>query len=110
MARAGFDLHLQALQGDLLVLGSMVEKAIAKALDALKRRDLEASQKMVEEDDLIDQKRFEIEREVRRAYGYPAAPGWRSEAIDRLPSHSGRAGAHGGLRRRHWQDQSNDGR
>ena len=61
MARAGFDLHLQALQEDLLVLGSMVEKAIAKALDALKRRDLEASQKMVEEDDLIDQKRFEIE-------------------------------------------------
>ena len=61
MARAGFDLHLQALQEDLLVLGSMVEKAIAKALDALKRRDLEASQRMVEEDDLIDQKRFEIE-------------------------------------------------
>ena len=39
----------------------MVEKAIAKALNALKNRDLQASQEVVDEDDIIDQKRFELE-------------------------------------------------
>ena len=61
MPRADFDRHLQQLQGDLLVLGTMVEKSIEKAVDALKRRDLEASQQVVQEDDLIDRERFELE-------------------------------------------------
>jgi phosphate transport system protein len=49
------------LQDELLMLGSMVEKSVAKSLDALKRRDLEASRQVIEEDDLIDSKRFELE-------------------------------------------------
>ena len=53
--------ELRALEDELLFMGGMVEKAIAKALDALKRRDLEASREVIQEDDLIDQKRFEIE-------------------------------------------------
>ncbi len=61
MPRADFDRHLRQLQDDLLVLGSMVEKAIDKALDALKRRDLELSRQVVQEDDIIDKKRFELE-------------------------------------------------
>src|SRR3972149_3486023 len=61
MSRVDFDRHLRALQDDLLVLGSMVEKAIAKALDALKRRDLQASRHGVQEDDAIDQQRFQLE-------------------------------------------------
>ncbi|MBI2917554.1 MAG: phosphate signaling complex protein PhoU [Chloroflexi bacterium] len=61
MPRADFDRHLRSLQDDLLVLGSMVEKAIAKSLDALKRRDLEASRLVVQEDDAIDQQRFQLE-------------------------------------------------
>ncbi|MBI2866046.1 MAG: phosphate signaling complex protein PhoU [Chloroflexi bacterium] len=61
MPRADFDRHLRELQDDLLALGSMVEKAIARALDALKRRDLEASRQVVRWDDFIDQKRFELE-------------------------------------------------
>ena len=63
MTRADFDRHLSALQDNLLVLGSMVEKAIAKSIDALKRRDLEASRQVVQEDDAIDQKRFQLEEE-----------------------------------------------
>ncbi len=63
MTRADFDRHLSALQDNLLVLGSMVEKAIAKSVDALKRRDLEASRQVVQEDDAIDQKRFQLEEE-----------------------------------------------
>ncbi|MDO8750049.1 MAG: phosphate signaling complex protein PhoU [Dehalococcoidia bacterium] len=61
MPRVDFDVHLRALQDDLLVLGSMVEKAIAKAVDALKRRDLKVSRQVIQEDDYIDQKRFVIE-------------------------------------------------
>ena len=63
MVRADFDRHLRMLQSDLLILGSMVEKAIAKSLDALKRRDLEASRQVILEDDYIDQKRFQLEEQ-----------------------------------------------
>ena len=59
--RARLDRQLVRLQDEVLALGSMVEKAIAKALDALIRRDLEASEQVVKEDDYIDRKRFEIE-------------------------------------------------
>ncbi len=59
--RADFDRQLRQLQDEVLVMGSMVEKAIAKALDALKRRDLDDSRRVIQEDDYIDIKRFEIE-------------------------------------------------
>ena len=61
MPREDFDRDLRQLMDDLLMLGSMVEKAIARAVDALKRRDLESSLEVVKEDDYIDQKRFDIE-------------------------------------------------
>ena len=53
--------QLRVLEDEVLLMGNMVEKAIAKALDALKRRDLEASRHVIREDDHIDQKRYEIE-------------------------------------------------
>ena len=59
--RAGLDLQLRMLQDEVVVLGGMVEKAIARALDALTRRDLDASEQVIREDDYIDSKRFEIE-------------------------------------------------
>ena len=59
--RADLDRRLRSLQGEVLILGSMVEKAIARALLALKERDLEASRQVIQEDDYIDSKRFEIE-------------------------------------------------
>ena len=49
------------LQDEVLTMGGMVEKSIARALDALTRRDLEASEQVIREDDFIDLKRFEIE-------------------------------------------------
>ena len=61
--RHDFDRHLHLLQDELLALGSMVEKAIARSMDALRRRDLEASRQVVEEDDLIDRKRFDLEEQ-----------------------------------------------
>ncbi len=59
--RAGLDSELINVQNDLLMLGSMVEKAIDKAVDALRLRDLAASEQVVKDDDHIDSKRFSIE-------------------------------------------------
>ena len=61
MPRADFDLHLSKLQDDLLILGSMVEKAITKSLDGLKQRNSAISEEVIKNDDLIDEKSFQIE-------------------------------------------------
>ena len=61
MARTDFDRDLRILNDDLLMLGSMVEKALARAVDALRRRDLEASREVIEQDDLIDRQTYDIE-------------------------------------------------
>lgn len=61
MVRADFDQQLSALQREVEVLAGIVEKSINRAVDALKRRDLEESQRVIQDDDYIDQKRFEIE-------------------------------------------------
>ena len=61
MPRSDFDRHLRLLEDDILMLGSMVEKAIASSLDALQRRDFDAAQEVIDGDDHVDNKRFEIE-------------------------------------------------
>ena len=61
--RAGLDRQLRMLQDEVVVLGGMVEKSIARALDCLERRDLEAAEEVIREDDYIDSKRFEIEEQ-----------------------------------------------
>ena len=61
MPRADFDLHLSKLQDDLLILGSMVEKAITKSLAGLKQRNSVISEEVIKNDDLIDAKSFQIE-------------------------------------------------
>ena len=42
-------------------MAEIVERAVQRAIDALKSRDLDAAQRVVHEDDFIDQKRLEIE-------------------------------------------------
>jgi phosphate transport system protein len=61
MVRADFDRRLVDLEAELLGLGELVEKAIVKSMDALNRRDLAIAYEVVAEDDLIDEKRFELE-------------------------------------------------
>jgi phosphate transport system protein len=59
--RVSFHNELDRLQGEVLVLGSMVEKATLRAVDALRARDLAAARVIEAEDALINRKRFEIE-------------------------------------------------
>lgn len=61
MPRTDFDRDLRMLQDELLMMGSMVEKAILRSLDALKNRHLHLAEEVIAEDDIIDQKQVEIE-------------------------------------------------
>jgi phosphate transport system protein len=61
MPREDFDLQLNLLQKEVATLATTVEKSIERAVDALRRRDLVSSNRVVQDDDYIDLKRFEIE-------------------------------------------------
>ena len=61
MPREDFDQQLNVLQQEVESLAGFVGKSIHRAVDALKRRDLVSSQEVVNDDDYIDRKRFEIE-------------------------------------------------
>src|SRR5688572_21384602 len=59
--RSTFHRDLERLQDEVLVLGSMVEKATLRAVDALRDRDTTTAHAIEAEDVLINRKRFEIE-------------------------------------------------
>jgi phosphate transport system protein len=61
MTRGELERRLREIQDDMLILGSMVEKAIQKSMDSLCSRDLIVSREVVEEDLAINAKRYEIE-------------------------------------------------
>jgi len=64
MLRQTFERDLRRLQDEVLALGSMVERAVDGSVDALKRRDLAAAQRIIAGDREINAKRFAIEGEV----------------------------------------------
>jgi phosphate transport system protein len=63
MIRKTFQHELQEVKDEILVLGSMIEQATADSMDALKKRDIMASQKIYEQDRRINEKRFAIENQ-----------------------------------------------
>jgi phosphate transport system protein len=64
MIRETFERDLQRLQDEVLVLGSMVEKAIIESVEVLKRRDMEGARRLIAEDRILNEKRFAIEDET----------------------------------------------
>src|SRR3990172_5780461 len=64
MLRKTFENEIQQLKDDVLLLGSMVEQAILNSVEALKKRDINASEKIFDEDREINKKRFEIENKL----------------------------------------------
>jgi phosphate transport system protein len=64
MLRKTFENEIQQVKDDVLVLGSMVEQAILNSVEALKKRDIKASEKIFTEDKEINGKRFEIENQL----------------------------------------------
>ncbi|HUE75780.1 MAG TPA: phosphate signaling complex protein PhoU [Chloroflexota bacterium] len=59
--RSTFDKELRGLQEEVLVLGSMVDKAIDRAIVALGHLDHEEARRIIHDDSEIDRKRYEIE-------------------------------------------------
>ena len=60
--RQEFDRELGRLETELILMSGFVEKAIFDALQALKNRDIDRSQRVIDEDDHIDETELEIER------------------------------------------------
>jgi phosphate transport system protein len=61
MTRDAFDKKLRELQDDVLIMGSMVEKAVQRSVEALRTRDVALSNTVVSDDVAINAKRYEIE-------------------------------------------------
>jgi phosphate transport system protein len=64
MGRVHFEQHLHELQDHVLAMGSMVEAALYRSMKALKNRDLALAKKVIDDDRIIDAKRFTIEEEA----------------------------------------------
>ena len=64
MLRKTFETEIQQVKDEVLVLGSMVEQALINTVDALKKRDLKASEEILLADKLINKKRFDIENKL----------------------------------------------
>ena len=61
MPREDFENNLKIIQDELIQLSSMVEKSVFKSIDALRNRDIKASQQVIDDDDAIDEKQQDIE-------------------------------------------------
>jgi phosphate transport system protein len=59
--RETLDRQIQHLLDDVLVMGSMVEEAVEESVEALKRRDVEDARRIYKGDEVINEKRYEIE-------------------------------------------------
>jgi phosphate transport system protein len=62
--RKTFESEIQQLKDELLLLGSMVEQQILDSVEALKKRDIEASRHIYQTDAQINAKRYAIEEQV----------------------------------------------
>jgi phosphate transport system protein len=62
--RKNFETEIQKLKDELLLLGSMVEQQIIGSVEALKKRDIDASRRIQEMDDQVNAKRYGIEEQV----------------------------------------------
>jgi len=59
--RTTFHKRLREIQDDVLIMGSMVGKAITSSVKALQERDLNLAHRIIADDQTINAKRFEIE-------------------------------------------------
>src|SRR5512139_443421 len=64
MTRETLDRKIRHLYDEILILDSMVENATLRAVEALKKRDIESAQRIYADDKYINTKRFELENEL----------------------------------------------
>lgn len=61
--RMTFDRHLKRLMDEVLILGSLVEQAVFKSVDALRRQDRNLAKVIYQQDQIINERRYAIENE-----------------------------------------------
>lgn len=64
MIRKTFELEIQQLRDEILILGSMVEQATLDSVEALRTQDTMASKRIIEADQMINSRRYAIENQV----------------------------------------------
>jgi len=62
--RRTFEMEIQELKDEIIVMGSLVEQAMLDAVEAFKRRDLDWSRRVIAGDAQINEKRFALENRV----------------------------------------------
>ncbi|MBP8302722.1 MAG: phosphate signaling complex protein PhoU [Phycisphaerae bacterium] len=61
MIRRSFSEHIKELEQDIVGMGQMVAQAIEGSIEALKKQDLDSAQRIIDGDERVNQKRWEIE-------------------------------------------------
>ncbi|RJE47519.1 MULTISPECIES: phosphate signaling complex protein PhoU [unclassified Dehalobacter] len=61
MTRNSFATSLEELSHDVLMMGNLVENVISSAVKSLEERDLKLAEKVLEDDDIVDNFQLEIE-------------------------------------------------
>jgi phosphate transport system protein len=61
MTRTVFTQNMKQMQEEMLQLGSMVEKAVARSIEALRNQNVQLAQQVIENDDHINALRWKIE-------------------------------------------------
>jgi len=64
MSRDNLISHMQQIKDELLLMGSLVEIATVKAIDALRRRDTNAARTIYLDDQIVNERRYTIENDV----------------------------------------------
>lgn len=64
MPRDTLDRQVNNIKDEVLILGNMIEQATLLSVDTLKNRDIRAAHELIEDDQLINDKRFAIENAV----------------------------------------------
>ncbi|MFW5999774.1 MAG: phosphate signaling complex protein PhoU [Halanaerobiaceae bacterium] len=97
--RKNFEDELKKLKNEMLKMGSLVEESIYKSVEALEKQNLELAQKVLDEDDRIDEYEVELEEMCTRliALQQPVAGDLRMIiVISKLATDLERIGDHAG--------------
>jgi phosphate transport system protein len=64
MPRETFETEIQGLKDEILILASMVENAIVKSVEYLKKRENQLASQLIKEDEVLNEKRYTIEADT----------------------------------------------
>jgi phosphate transport system protein len=64
MTRQAYQLDLQELQDQMLLMGTLVDRALERSMDALARLDHDLARAVIDDDAGVNRKRFQIEEQA----------------------------------------------